>query len=202
MVFLAGSTQAEEERLALATYARLRERFPQLRLILVPRHPERFDQVARWLQQQRYSLLRRSHLEHSPRPLGPEQVLLVDTVGELRYWWGLADVALVGGSFGTRGGQNMIEPAAYGAAVCFGPRTENFRDVVALLMEHQAAVVVKDEEQLTRFVQRCVEDRCWAHGLGQRARSLVLAQQGASARTLALLQKLVHGSSKGKAQAA
>src|SRR5207344_3013030 len=67
------------------------------------------------------------------------QVLLVDTVGELAAWWGTAAIAFVGGSFGPRGGQNMLEPAAYGAAVCFGPNTKNFRDIVAALLDANAA---------------------------------------------------------------
>ena len=77
------------------------------------------------------------------------RVLLVDVVGELGAWWGTAQIAFVGGSMGSRGGQNMIEPAAYGAAVSFGPNTWNFRDIVAAMLAHDAAVVVRDGEQFT-----------------------------------------------------
>ena len=83
-------------------------------------------------------------------------MLLVDVVGELGAWWGTAQVAFVGGSLGNRGGQNMIEPAAYGAAVSFGPNTRNFRDIVAALFERDAAVVVADGEQLLAFVRNCL----------------------------------------------
>lgn len=192
VVLLAGSTQAEEEHLVLQTYRQLRPRCPQLRLVLVPRHPERFDAVARWLKQQQVPVVRRSRLQLQERPLAAAQppVLLVDTVGELGAWWGTAQVALVGGSFGRRGGQNMIEPAAYGAAVCFGPRTENFRDVVALLLEHDAACVVRNQQELTDFVRRCLEEPAWAQALGRRAQQLVLSQQGAAARTRRLLERL------------
>ena len=96
----------------------------RLRLVLVPRHPERFDSVARLLVASGLPWVRRTEL--MSRPAG-RPILLVDTVGELGAWWGAAQIAFVGGSFGRRGGQNMIEPAAYGAAVCFGPNTWNFR---------------------------------------------------------------------------
>ncbi len=202
VVFLAGSTQAAEEQMALEAFRRVRREFDLLRLILVPRHPERFDQVARWLQEQGQPFLRRSRLNQPPQHWNPECVLLVDTVGELRHWWGVADVALVGGSFGSRGGQNMIEPAAYGAAVCFGPRTENFRDVVAMLLECQGAVVVHSQQELMQFVRRCVHQRDWAKELGQRARKLVLQQQGATQQTANLLVKLMQTSPASAARAA
>ncbi|GAF72732.1 unnamed protein product, partial [marine sediment metagenome] len=133
LVFLAGSTQAPEEVLALQSYRQLVVAHPRLRLVMVPRHPERFNEVARMLEAAGVSWQRRSRLGESGDQLD-WQVLLVDTVGELGAWWGRANVALVGGSLGSRGGQNMIEPAAYGAAVCFGPNTRNFRDIVAALL--------------------------------------------------------------------
>ena len=181
MVFLAGSTQDPEERLALETFQQLLPQFPALRLILVPRHPERFDEVARMLDSTGVLWQRRSQLESARRP--EARVLLVDTIGELGAWWGVAQVAFVGGSFGDRGGQNMIEPAAYGAAVSFGPNTWNFRDVVQLLCQGDAAQVVRDGADLTRFVRRCLEDEPFRCSLGQRAQQLVRQNQGAAART-------------------
>ena len=117
--------------------------------------------------------------------------MLVDVVGELGGWWGTAEMAFVGGSLGNRGGQNMIEPAAYGAAVCFGPNTANFRDVVASMLACRGAEVVADGEELARFVRRCLEEPETAAALGQRARSLVLGQLGATGRTFDLLAALV-----------
>lgn len=181
MVFLAGSTQDPEERLALETFQQLLPQFPALRLILVPRHPERFDEVARMLDSTGVLWQRRSQLETARRP--DARVLLVDTIGELAAWWGVAQVAFVGGSFGDRGGQNMIEPAAYGAAVSFGPNTWNFRDVVQLLCQGDAAQVVRDGSDLTRFVRRCLEDEPFRRSLGQRSQQLVRQNQGAAART-------------------
>jgi 3-deoxy-D-manno-octulosonic-acid transferase len=114
-------------------------------------------------------------------------VLLLDTLGELAACWGLADVAFVGGSLTRRGGQNMLEPAAYGAAVLFGPNTWNFRDIVEQLLARQAARVVRSAAELTCAVRELLSDRGAAAELGSRARAFVATQQGATSRTIELL---------------
>jgi len=190
VVFLAGSTQEPEESLALAAYRRLSGAWPSLRLILVPRHPDRFEAVARVLDDSGVAWQRRTALDRQP-PDPNARVLLVDAMGELGAWWGTAQIAFVGGSLGKRGGQNMIEPAAYGAAVCFGPNTRNFRDIVATMLARRAAVVVHDGDQLTGFVRRCLEDPRRAAELGDRARALVSEQLGATERTLHLMAALM-----------
>ncbi len=190
-IFLAGSTQDPEESLALETFRQLSGSHPRLRLILVPRHADRFDAVAALLDRSGLPWQRRSELDqHGPNPAA--RILLVDAIGELGAWWGTARIAFVGGSLqSTRGGQNMIEPAAYGAAVSFGPDTRNFRDIVATLLAHEAAVVVRDGAELTAFVRRSLDERGYAELLGRRARSLVQSQLGATSRTLDLLTPLV-----------
>lgn len=203
VVFLAGSTQDPEEAVALGAYRQLAPHWPRLRLVLVPRHPDRFEAVARLLEQSGLAWQRRTALEQEGKKGGKQgerrsgaeaagaRVLLVDVVGELAAWWGTAKIAFVGGSLGKRGGQNMIEPAAYGAAVSFGPNTRNFRDIVAHLLARQAAVVVRNEAELTAFVRRCLEDPEYAQGLGARAQALVASQRGATGRTLELLARLL-----------
>ena len=192
IVFLAGSTQEPEESLALDAYRRLSAAHPRLRLILVPRHPARCDEVAQLLDRSGLPWQRRSRLDQREMVAGA-RILLVDTVGELGGWWGLAQIAFVGGSMGRRGGQNMIEPAAYGAAVCFGPNTRNFRDVVALFLRSGAASVVGSGEELAAFVQRCLIDPVWASELGGRAQQLVAEQRGATTRTVELLATVMGG---------
>jgi 3-deoxy-D-manno-octulosonic-acid transferase len=203
VVFLAGSTQEPEELIALDVFRRLSTDWPQLRLIIVPRHPERFESVARMLDASGIPWQRRTELEavsteqgagntHSGSLLpAPRPVLLVDVVGELGAWWGTANIAFVGGSLGNRGGQNMIEPAAYGAAVSFGPNTRNFRDIVAALLARDAAVVVADSEELFSFVRNCLLNPSVAKARGQRAATLVCEQLGATERTFQLLWPLV-----------
>ncbi len=199
VVFLAGSTQEPEESLALDAYEELVPTHPRLRLILVPRHPERFDSVAELLDRRGVRWQRRSNLDRD-RADPAVRILLVDAVGELGAWWGAAHIAFVGGSLGQRGGQNMIEPSAYGAAVSFGPNTWNFRDVVAQLLARDAAVVIEGGDQLTAFVRRCLDDADYAAGLGSRAQQLVLEQQGAADRTIELLGRLIDPKSNAAAR--
>lgn len=197
LVLLAGSTQEPEEAVLVEVFRQLVPQWPQLRLLLVPRHPDRFEAVGRLLDQSGLAWQRRSRLEaEGPRPQA--RILLVDAVGELGGWWGTAEIGFVGGSLGNRGGQNMIEPAAYGAAVSFGPNTWNFRDIVATMLAHDAAVVTRDGEELTRFVHHCLQDPAYRAALGGRARELVASQQGATRRTLELLIHLLQQTPKAK----
>ncbi len=194
VVLLAGSTQEPEERLALETFQQLAAEFPRLKLILVPRHPERFGDVAQLCQRSGIAWSRRSELEQADRePTRADRLILIDVVGELGAWWGLADMGFVGGSLTQRGGQNMIEPAAYGVATCFGPHTHNFRDIVDALLQRQAAVVVQDGAGLTRFVRQCLTDTTYRRELGERARELVSQQGGATAKTVDLLKRGLSG---------
>ncbi len=189
-VLLAGSTQAPEESMAVEAFRAVLADRDAWRLIVVPRHPERFDDVAQMLRGTGLAWQRRSTLE-SQGADPAARVLLVDTIGELGAWWGTADIGFVGGSMGQRGGQNMIEPAAYGLAVCFGPNTWNFRDIVRMLLDRNAAVVVHDQDQLNAFVRQCVENPAETRTLGEAARRCVLEQQGATNRTVHDLLKLV-----------
>jgi 3-deoxy-D-manno-octulosonic-acid transferase len=187
IVFLAGSTQAPEERLAAEAFLALRERHPALRLVIVPRHVERTAEVAATLDSLGLRWQARSRLDaDGPDPAA--RILVVDTTGELGWWWGTATIAFVGGSLdGGRGGQNMLEPAAYGAAVCFGPHTRNFRAEVARLLAADAAVVVDDGPAVTAFVARCLAEPGWAEALGRRAAALVAGARGATAATARLV---------------
>jgi 3-deoxy-D-manno-octulosonic-acid transferase len=190
-VWVAGSTQEPEESVCLEIYARLRAVEPRLRLIIVPRHRERFDEVAALLHASGVPLVRRSTLSPASPPAGGA-IILGDTMGELSAVWGLADIAYVGGSLdGKRGGQNMIEPAAYGAAVLFGPHTWNFKHTVANLLTRSAAVEVADARALETAVLRLLTDPVERQRLGDAARDFVLSQQGATGRTLDLLEPLL-----------
>lgn len=187
VVFLAGSTQDPEERLAAEAFLAARQRHPSLRLVVVPRHVERTPEIGGLLDGLGLRWQTRSRLEaDSPDPQA--RVLLVDTTGELSQWWGTATIAFVGGSLdGQRGGQNMLEPAAYGAAVAFGPHTGNFRDEVAVLLASDAAEVVADGPGLTAFVGRCLAEPGWAADRGRRAAAGVSAGRGATPLTARLL---------------
>jgi 3-deoxy-D-manno-octulosonic-acid transferase len=184
-VWFVGSTQDPEEAMALEIFLRQRIRFPKLKLIVVPRHAERFDSVAGLLEKSALRVIRRSN--HSSSTRGEWDILLIDTIGELRWWWGVADLATVGGSFGTRGGQNMIEPCAYGACVSFGPNTRNFRDIVDELLRLNAAIELADSAALERWVEANLEEPSSAADQGRIAADWVATHLGATRRTADLL---------------
>jgi 3-deoxy-D-manno-octulosonic-acid transferase len=219
-VFIAGSTQSPEEMYALDAWRELRATFPDLRLILVPRHKERFQDVAELVHQRGLPLLRRSQLTATASPVAPNTdasgaanataveaaashpasahrpssgspVLLLDTLGELAACWGLADIAFVGGSLTNRGGQNMLEPAGYGAAVLFGPNTWNFKDITEALLSRDAARVVSGPEELARTLRELLHDPALAERLGNAARGFVAEQRGATVRTVGRIAELV-----------
>jgi 3-deoxy-D-manno-octulosonic-acid transferase len=183
IVWVAGSTHAPEEAIVLGVFAKLRAQFPQLRLLLVPRHPDRFTEVAGLVQQAGLPFVRRSQIAEPLREM--PDVVLLDTVGELGAAWGLADVGYTGGSLdGVRGGQSMIEPAGYGVPTLFGPHVWNFRDAADRLVEAGGAVMVRDAAELERELAKLLGDAALRERMGAAARRLVREQQGATERTL------------------
>lgn len=189
-IFLAGSTQAEEDDLVVSVFKRISALHPTLKMIVAPRHMERCSRLAQRITLAGLTFEYRSSLVGKPVS-SATQILIVDVIGELSFWWGVADVAYVGGSMGPREGQNMIEPAAFGLPVSFGPRTKNFRSVVAQLLENNAATVISDENELAQFLKRNIENHSWGASMGARASHLVACQQGANERTIQVLEQLL-----------
>ncbi len=190
VVFLAGSTEAGEERIVYDAYQQLKHEFNQLRLVIVPRHIDRTLRIIEELEQAGLTTVRRTDLNPT-RPLASNEVLIVDTIGELSGWWGLADIGFVGGSFGNRGGQNMLEPAALGVATCFGPNTRNFRQIVQVLLDAQAAVELSNPRDLQTFIRKCITDPDYAIQLRTQAREIVRFHQGATDKTVRRLFALL-----------
>lgn len=196
LIWVVGSTQPPEEEIALRIFQKARAHHSQLRLILVPRQKDRFDVVASMLESSGEAFTRRSEIATQERILrarneGPE-IVLIDTIGELSAVWGLADVAYVGGSLdGVRGGQNMIEPAAYGSAVTFGPHTWNFKETVTRLLEIGGAIQVRDEAEWESVTLDLLGNASKRMDLGRRAREFVLSQQGATQRSIEALEALL-----------
>lgn len=198
LVLIAGSTQDPEEAYAIDAWLALRTEFPQLQLIVVPRHKERFEDVATLIRQRNCRVIRRSEMTagtQSSQSLANEnrepQVGLLDTIGELAACWGLADIAFVGGSLTNRGGQNMIEPAGYGSAVLFGPNTWNFNDVTEALLFQHAARVITGPEDLQSTIRHLLQNPEEMRRMGEAARHFVGTQRGATQRTVDLIAGVV-----------
>jgi 3-deoxy-D-manno-octulosonic-acid transferase len=204
LIWVAGSTHAPEEEIVLAAFAKMRELHPSLRLILVPRSADRFDEVADLIECTRIPFIRKSKLKEPAAQsrdgaqtlacaAGSQPcIMLIDTIGDLNAAWGLADVGFTGGSFdGRRGGQSMIEPAGLGVPVVFGPHVWNFRDAVARLLEVGGAIQIASAGELDRELMRILGDSRLRIKMGEAARALVIAQQGATERTLDLLDQVM-----------
>lgn len=186
-ILVCGSTVEGEEAPLLKAFEKVRAEHPRAVMLLAPRHPERFDDVATLLQQVGVPFLRRSRWTGESLAGG---VLLVDSIGELAALYGLADVAFVGGSLVARGGHNLIEPAQHGVAIVVGKHTENFRDIVALFQRHDALRVVSASELPTMLMQLLANDD-ERRALGRRAEETIQSQVGAMARTMATLKTLL-----------
>jgi 3-deoxy-D-manno-octulosonic-acid transferase len=186
-VLVCGSTVEGEESPLLNAFEKVRVEHPRSVMILAPRHPERFDEVAILLKQMGLTSYRRS-LWHGESLAGG--VLLVDSIGELAGLYALADIAFVGGSLVPRGGHNIIEPAQHGVAIMVGNHTENFRDIVALFQSRDALRVVSLAE-LPLTLMRLLANDSERLALGGRAEETIRSQTGATVRTLQALQELL-----------
>ena len=186
-VLVCGSTVEDEEPPLLKAFENLRVAHPRAVMILAPRHPERFDDVAILLKRLGMPSVRRSQWRGETLAGG---VLLVDTIGELAALYALADVAFVGGSLVPRGGHNIIEPAQHGVAVVTGNHTENFRDIVALFQSRDAVRIVGLAELPLTLMQLLADD-AERLGLGRRALETIRSQMGATSRTLEALKTLI-----------
>jgi len=195
-VVVAGSTHEPEEATILASFKQWQAASPTLRLIIVPRHKERFDAVARLIERTGLRWARRSRLETGP-PASPPQVILVDSMGELGLNYSLADVVFVGGSLIPHGGQNMLESVAQAKATLFGPHTSNFRDVVELLLKSEAVVQVRNRDELARAVARLLASPAERSRLGENGRRIVLAGRGATARHVDAIKEIIAGNARG-----
>jgi len=189
VVLIGGSTHPPEERILLDAYRELVAEFPDLVLVLVPRRPERFDEVESEIRQTGFHAARRSRTKEGRTRLAGE-VILVDTIGELGRIYAAADMVFVGGSLVAHGGQNMMEPAGLGKAVLFGPSVENFQDSVDLLLRDEAAMMVRDAAHLGEVLRALLTDIERVREMGRRAREIVRRNQGASRRNLEMLHEL------------
>ncbi|MCW2476627.1 MULTISPECIES: lipid IV(A) 3-deoxy-D-manno-octulosonic acid transferase [unclassified Symbiopectobacterium] len=184
-VWIATSTHEGEEAIILAAHRELLIRFPDLLLILVPRHPERFPTTQALTQSLGFSYTLRSSGEV---PAADTQVVIGDTMGELMMLYGIADIAFVGGSLVERGGHNPLEPAAHAIPVLMGPHTFNFKDICLKLSEAGGLITVKDADSIVKEVNSLLTDEDYRLYYGRHAVEVLHQNQGALQRLLTLLE--------------
>jgi 3-deoxy-D-manno-octulosonic-acid transferase len=191
-IWVAASTHAGEDETILAAFERVRETVPDLLLVLVPRHPERFDQVAEltrdWCRRRGWHSLRHSQGDACDAATA---IVVGDTLGELRLFYAAADIAFVGGSLVPVGGHNILEPAQAGLPVICGPHMFNFTEAVELLVADEALVQVHDVRELADAVGLLCSDARRRQATGRRGQQVVAANRGALQRTLAVLDGLL-----------
>lgn len=174
--WIAASTHAGEDEIVLQAHRQLRAQYPDALLILVPRHPERFNEVAALIQKNQFAFVRRSAGQKID---ADSAVLLGDTMGELLFLFGCADCAFVGGSLIARGGHNTLEPAAWGLPIITGPSDFNFREISALLQRDGALKVVADENALAGELIALAGGVELRSQRGSMAKQVVAANRGA-----------------------
>ena len=193
-VLVAGSTHEGEETVVLEVYRRLLADRPALKLILIPRHIERGEAVAQLVQRAGFADCLRMTEINAGRRRRDERVVLVDVIGELFKIYSLATVVFCGGSLVPKGGQNLLEAAAWGKVVFHGPHMEDFRDERALLAEVGAGITVLDGEELYAGIRSLLGDEELLRKRGEAGRRVVAANRGAADRYAALIADAVrHG---------
>ncbi|WP_288372744.1 lipid IV(A) 3-deoxy-D-manno-octulosonic acid transferase [uncultured Marinobacter sp.] len=180
-VWIAASTHAGEDEQVLRAHRQVLDTLPDALLILVPRHPERFDSVARQVSETGFGMVRRSS---GALPAADQQVLVGDTMGELMMLYGAGDMAFVGGSLIERGGHNPLEPAAWGIPVLSGPHVFNFETVYERLRAGEGVVMVQSGDELGQAVVRLMATREERQALGERALAVVNKNRGALDRVV------------------
>ncbi|EGK6130454.1 3-deoxy-D-manno-octulosonic acid transferase, partial [Salmonella enterica] len=184
-VWIATSTHDGEESIVIAAHQALLHQFPNLLLILVPRHPERFPDAINLVRQAGLSYITRSSGEV---PSASTQVVVGDTMGELMLLYGIADLAFVGGSLVERGGHNPLEAAAHAIPVLMGPHTFNFKDICARLDQASGLITITDAATLAKEVSSLLTDADYRNFYGRHAVEVLYQNQGALQRLLQLLE--------------
>ncbi|MHC4625484.1 MAG: 3-deoxy-D-manno-octulosonic acid transferase [Planctomycetota bacterium] len=193
-LWVAGATGPDEERIILDVFARLTEsdHFKDLRLVIVPRKPERFDEVAQVIAGAGFDFVRYSSVKNGTvTSVEKVPVILGDTMGDLRKFYCLSTIIFVGRSLVPIGGSDMMEAAALGKCTMFGPYTFNFRQTVEVLLADNGALLVHDEQELFETVSRCLLEPDFAREIAKNGREVIKKNQGATDRSIEQIAKLL-----------
>ncbi len=187
-LWVAGATGNDEEKILLDVYQNLKQQnqFSDLRLAIVPRKPERFDEVAQLIEHRGFPLIRYSQIKNNTAspPANNQVVILGDTMGDLRKFYSLATIIFVGRSLVPMGGSDMAEAAALGKCTIFGPHAFNFKQTVDALLADIGAIIVKDKQELLQTMQKCLSDSDFTQSVAQNGQEVIKKNQGATAKSI------------------
>ena len=191
-LIVAGSTHPSEEEILLNSYRDLIGSFPNVVLMLAPRHIERSDVLVRTIKAFGFPVLRRSLLlDEIPQEVTGPRIILLDTRGELAQVYGLAFMVFVGGTLVPVGGHNLLEPPAWGKPVCFGPYTDHCQEVAELLIESGGGIRVRNGQELTETFIKGMQNQDWVAHIGLSARKVIDDNQGVVERNVDLVERVV-----------
>lgn len=194
-LWVAGATGPGEENIILETYKELQQQneLADVRLAIVPRKPERFDEVASQIKQNNFALVRYSQLKENPDAIIEDStaVILGDTMGDLRKFYSLATAAFVGRSLVPMGGSDMVEAAALGKCTIFGPYAFNFNHSVDALIADHGAIMVNDKDELFEAVHKCLTDDNFARQLAANGQNVIRENQGATKKSIEAIVEIL-----------
>ena len=195
-LWVAGGTGNDEEPIILDVFRELKklDEFEDLRLALVPRKPERFDEVNLYIRQFGFESIRLGRLKSGTAQAvdGAESVILGDTMGDLRKFYSFADMIFVGRSLVKMGGSDMMEAAALEKCTIFGPYAFNFKQTVEALVSGDGAIMVQDEHSLFEVMKKCLSDDEYRNGIATRGKEIIVSNQGATQKTVEHIERLVN----------
>ncbi len=190
-LIVAGSTHRGEEEILLNVYKGLLTRHPHLRLLIAPRHPQRAPEIGGIIRRAGFNPQRISSI--SKDRFSPGAVFLLDTIGQLAYFYAAADIVFVGKSLVRGGGQNILEPVFAGKPVIFGPFMENFKDIAQLFVENKAALMVKNRFELSCCIEDMLGGKIKVESLLENARMVIKNNQGATKSNIDLIRNFIVG---------
>lgn len=197
VLWVAGATGNDEEQILLDVYKNLREQFSNLRLAIVPRKPERFNEVANLIKQNGFDLIRYSDIKNENQQSSivhqsSSVVILGDTMGDLRKFYSLAAIIFAGRSLVPLGGSDIIEAAALGKCTIFGPSTYNFQQTADALLAAQGGIMVKDKQELLETMQKCLNEPDFTEKIACNGQNVIRKNQGATRKTIDHIAKFLN----------
>jgi 3-deoxy-D-manno-octulosonic-acid transferase len=199
LVLIGGSTHEGEEEILLRIFERLSKTYPNLRLIIAPRHIERIKDVSRLIEKMGFFPLLKTEIEESNYKWqnAKKEIILIDTVGDLGKIYSLSSFVFVGKSLVPSGGQNMMEPAGLGKPVIFGPHTFNFKEEVDLLLRNEAAKMIETEDELCEAIEFFIKNPEAAKEMGLRAQGVVSEKRGATEKNMDIIREILKRKERG-----
>ncbi|MFB0526960.1 MAG: 3-deoxy-D-manno-octulosonic acid transferase [bacterium] len=191
LIFVAGSTHRGEEETILDVYGEIRKSYPDIVLILAPRHVRRVSEVEKLLNSRNFKFRRRSELSSLFEGNNLNQIILLDTIGELAHFYALASIVFVGGSLVPVGGHNILEPASLGKGVLFGPYMDNFEEIAQSFISQGAGKVVSNGEELVNNILRLLSNPEELKSMGRTALEIVKMHKGTAGKSAILAKNLL-----------